>query len=210
MRLTIALDREIRKLLQAEGFKRKGDVFLRIHGDGILQSIYEAREPGSAIFYRKTDPYICISIHSIYEPNVFGDIKTYRGVLQNPYDHTDFDLQKDIKLSPCELLEHKCLPLLNQCTTQELYCDLIQTLDTARLGEVRWSKDKMTIPSLMWLGKYALALEKCNSVLLWNQNIHNIIEMRKLLMEGDEARIKEFLIEAKKNNLEAYSALKFR
>ena len=79
--------------LTVSGFKRRRNVFLRLHGEGILQSIYTVYNPS------KKNGDIAVAVRSIYEPEVFGAIKVYQGALTYPYDLDEFCRNEEEKIS---------------------------------------------------------------------------------------------------------------
>lgn len=202
MRFTNSLDANIVALLQSMGFKRKGNVFLRILGDGILQCIFS---PRGAL---ATERGLCISVRSIYEPDVFGDISIYRGALTYPYELCDFNIDKIEYPSDYDLLEHACISRLNETNTQESFCKLISLLDSERFGFVRWYMEMISIPSLMMLEQYELALQKCDIVLSHNDDLRMVLQVKEVLSTGDKEVIKAYLLEAKSKNLSNYASLK--
>lgn len=204
MRFANALDINIATLLRSIGFKRKGNVYLRIYGDGILQCIFLSRESSAR------NSNLSIAIRSIYEPEVFGDVSVYRGALTYPYELSDFNIDKVIYPSDYDLLEYACISKLNETNTQESYIKLVSLLDSERFGFVRWYMEMISIPSLMALGRYELALQKCDIVLSNNNELTPVLQMKNTLATGNEELIKSFLKEAKSNNLQQYARLKFR
>lgn len=204
MRFIYTLDPDIVDLLKSEGFKRKGNVFLRIHGDGILQCVFLTR--GSVA----KDCSYSISLRSIYEPDVFGDVSVYRGALTYPYELNDFNIEKSGYHSNYELMKHACISKLNDANSQESFCKLIFLLDTTRFGYVRWYMEMLVIPSLVALGKFELSNQKCDMVLSHNDGLAGVLQMKELLATGNSELIHSFLTQVKSNNLRQYMSLKFK
>ena len=204
MRFTHTLDADIVSLLRKEGFKRKGNVFIRLHADGILQCIFSARGATTK------DCSYSISVRSIYEPDVFGDVSLYRGALTYPFELSDFNIEKIAYHSNYDTMKYACLPKLNNTNSQESFCELISLLDTKRFGFVRWYMDMLSIPSLMALGQYALSVQKCDIVLSHNDKLINVLKMKKVLETGDPELVYSFLMQAQSSNLHQFASLKFK
>lgn len=212
MNFTSALDDRTAYLLQIENFKRKKNVYLRIYGDGILQCVFAVREPHtrSLQWNIRNEQEINVSIRSLYEPDVFGDTRIYRGALTYPYDVRDFNLKKTVYPSSVELFAEECLPKLNKTATQQGLCELITQLDLGRYGTIRWYMDMLTIPALMAMEEYAFALQKCENALTRNSALPYVLQMRELLLRGDSGLINNYLAEQREKNMATYSSLNFR
>lgn len=207
MRFTIAIAPNIVSKLRERNFKRKGNVFLRIMGDGVLQCVFASREPfPTSTMYDS----LSISVRSIYEPEVFGDVGIYRGALTYPYSLTDFNLEKECARSTDDLLVRCCLPMLDDTISQDRFCKLIYSLDMACYNQVRWYMEMLMIPAFMRLGKDKHALDCCNRVLLQNGSLPHVAHMKKLLLQNDPCEIKQFLTQTRMRNMEIYNQLRFR
>lgn len=204
MRFVCKLDSNTIGCLKAAGFKQKRNVFLRIHGDGVLQCVFLPR--GS----RAGGSNLAIAVRSIYEPDVFGDVSVYQGALTYPYDLDDFNIEKNAYSSQCDLLQRECIAKLDKTDTQESFCELITLLDTQRYGSVRWYMEMISLPSLMAQGQYAVALQKCDMVLAHNEELTEVIKMKSLLLTGDTTLIGSYLQEAKARNLHQYICLNYK
>ncbi len=207
MRLTTAIAPNIVRKLRERNFKRKGNVFLRIMGDGVLQCVFASKEPFPT---STTNDFLSISVRSIYEPEVFGDVGIYRGALTYPYSLTDFNLEKKPTGSTEELLIRYCLPKLDDTISQDRFCNLLYSLDMACYNQVRWYMEMLMIPAFMRLGKNECALECCDHVLLQNSSLPHVTHMKKLLLQNDAREIKQFLTQTRIRNMEIYNQLGLR
>ena len=207
MRHTAAIAPALAKILRENNFKRKGNVFLRITGDGILQCIFASKEP---FLISDLHSSLSVSVHSIYEPEVFGDVKIYRGALTYPYSLSDFQRNEGFIESTEELLTTCCLPRLDQTISQEFFCDLLYSMDMKCFDEVRWYIKMLMIPALMRTGNHKLALEYCDYVLLYNNALPHVIYMKKLLLQEDASVVEMYLKYTQQRNWEVYNHLKFR
>ena len=211
MQNTSSLDSRVSNYLREKGFKQKGNVFLRIHGDGVLQCIYsETSSYYNTPVKSMTIPKpLSIAVRSIFEPNVFSDIKIYRGALTYPYSLVDFGIEQEQFGSPYKLLTDCCMPILEETNTQESFYKLLYMLDTTCYNEVRWYMEMLTIPSLIYVGKYANAKEACERVLSHNSNLSHVVRMYKLLLGADDNQIRNFLDQVRLSNLLVYQKLRF-
>ena len=207
MRHTVAIAPTLANILRENNFKRKGNVFLRITGDGILQCIFASKDSS---LISDVHSSLSVSVRSIYEPEVFGDVKIYRGALTYPYSLFDFRRNEGFIDSAEELLTRCCLPRLDQTMSQESFCDLLYSMDMKCFGEVRWYIKMLMIPALMRTGNHELALEYCDYVLLHNSALPRVIHMKKLLLQEDASVVEMYLKHTQLRNWEVYNHLKFR
>lgn len=212
MRITSSIDSELCDFLRIKGFKQRGNVFLRIHGDGVLQCIFSEKTPRTKFSENFTEisKPVSVSIRSIFEPNVFGDVRIYRGALTYPYSLSDFCSESDQVYSYYKLLSNCCVPTLDKVSTQASLYELIYRLDKTCYNEIRWYMEMLTIPSLMYLKEYSTAKKVCERVLSCNSNLSHVVQMYKLLLVADGNKIQNFLNQVRLNNLSTYQQLRFR
>lgn len=77
-------DKMLAEILIPNGFYRRGANFLRLHGDGVLQSVFFTYESPYRWFPEYGDAnFLNIAVHSVYESKVFEETKDLRGPLRS-------------------------------------------------------------------------------------------------------------------------------
>ena len=179
-------DKMLAEILIPNGFYRRGANFLRLHGDGVLQSVYFEHQIHFTCFPEYGDAnFLSIAVHSVYESNLFEWTKDLRwplnglqGSLTNcewiPF-YAGFEIGKTPRKDPkcndartelqqLDLLNDQVLATLNQVDSQSLLCDLLAWIDITKRGE-RLYVDTHNIAPLAYTHQYEEAIKFCDAII---------------------------------------------
>lgn len=179
-------DKMLAEILIPNGFYRRGANFLRLHGDGVLQSIFFTYESPYRWFPEYGDAnFLNIAVHSVYESKVFEETKDLRGPLRSLQgaltycawipSYAGFEIGKTPRKNPecregrtelqqLDLLNDQVLATLNQVDSQALLCDLLAWTDITEYGE-RHYVDTPNIAPLAHAHRYEEAIKFCDGII---------------------------------------------
>lgn len=177
-------DKALGQILLPKGFYKRGQNFLRLHGDGVLQSICFVYEPHTKYIQEWGDGNcLSIAVHSIYEHKVFEPVSSLKGRLTYPKmvsAFLGFELGKVAKKNPdCRkpkteleqlaLLQNHVLEVLDATDSQESLCKLLEWSSIAEFGYPSLVETPNIFP-LLYLHRYEDALLYCDTII--EQNMH--------------------------------------
>lgn len=176
-------DKMLAEILIPNGFYRRGANFLRLHGDGVLQSVFFEYERHFTGFPEYGDAnFLYIAMHSIYESNLFALEKSPLSSLRGAVTHSawirfyaGFEMGKTPQmdsnssggmpeLQQLDLLNDQVLATLNQVNSQSLLCDLLAWTDITEYGE-RHYVDTHNIAPLAYTHQYDEAIKFCDGII---------------------------------------------
>lgn len=216
-------DKMLAEILIPNGFYRRGANFLRLHGDGVLQSIYFEHERHFISFPEYGDAnFLYIAVHSVYESNLFEWTKDLRGPLrglQGSLTHcawipsyAGFEIGKTPRKEPkckeartelqqLDLLNSQVLATLNQVNSQSLLCDLLAWTDITERG-ARLYVDTHNIAPLAYTHQYEEAIKFCDAIIEQHRSAY---EQEKTHLSPEQLRASRT---ASERTLKPYRELK--
>ena len=196
-------DKLLAEILIPNGFYRRGANFLRLHGDGVLQTIFFEYERHFTYFPEYGDAnFLYIAMHSIYESNLFALEKSPLSSLRGAVTHSawipsyaGFEIGKTPRKNPecregrtelqqLDLLNDQVLATLNQVDSQSLLCDLLAWTDITERGE-RLYVDTHNIAPLAYLHRYEEAMKFCDAII---EQHRSALEQKQTYLSPEQFR----------------------
>ena len=199
-------DKLLAGILIPNGFYRRGANFIRLHGDGVLQSVFFTYESPYRWFPEYGDAnFLNIAVHSVYESNLFewtndlrGPLRSLRGSLTHCVwipSYAGYEIgktpRKDLKcregwteFQQLDLLNDQVLATLNQVNSQSLLCELLAWTDITERGE-RLYVDTHNIAPLAYLHRYEEAMKFCDAII---EQHRSALEQKQTYLSPEQFR----------------------
>lgn len=167
-------DRQLGSLLLPLGFCKERGNYFRLHGDGVLQSVFFPKE-------RTKTKILGISVQSVYSRRVFEPVDMLHGQMHHPYEVSHFCGYRDHAAAiwnknavgrgfhmtvdeQIQIFREHCLPVLEETNTQAGVCELLFYLDIRDIADVCWN-DPYKIAPLVLTRRFSDAKKCCEAIL---------------------------------------------